>query len=212
MRSRKMLVGLLLVTAGVGAAVLILRPGPSRLVEVIRDQSLDADNRMLTIRLKNPPGRVNRYQARLKKQWAEPQDVFGPGLEGEVVCVVPAGADACRLFLRVEGSSLSQRAYEFFAKSGLARRMSVQCFWVASHLSHKRPAARDLTVEIALPGAAHHKRVESMRSSAVPFLPKAGAVDAVLLMAHPPRQASFAHHEISPSSICWARSNTAIGL
>jgi hypothetical protein len=213
MRSRKMLVGLLLVTAGVGAAVLVLRSGPSRLVEVIRDQSLDADNRMLTIRLKSPSScRVNRFQARLRKQWTEPRDVFGPGFENEVVCVVPAGADACRLMLRVDGSSMFERASEFFYNCGLARRMPVLCDWVVSHLSHKRSAAKDLTIEIALPGAAPNKRVESMRSSAVPFLPKAGAVDAVLPMAHPPPQASFAHHEISPSFICWSRSNTAIGL
>ena len=186
MRRHKVLAGLLLVAAGVGAAVLGLRSGSSRLVEVIRDQSVDADSRIVTVRLKSNSFRINHFQARLRNQWTEPRDVFGPGLASEVVCVVPAGSDECRLMLREEGASLFERASLLFDECGLERHMPVLCNWVLSRLSHRRPPARDLTVEIALPGAAHNQRIEPMRRSAVTFLPKVWAVDVLLLMAHPP--------------------------
>ena len=148
MRRPKALAGILLVAAGVGAAVVVLRSGPSGMVEVIRDQSLDADSRIVTIRLKNDSCRVDRFQVRFRNQWTEPRDVFGLGKE--MACVVPAGAEACRLMLREEQSSPFERANRLFDKWGLARRMPVLCDWVASRLSHRRPAARDVTVEMGL--------------------------------------------------------------
>jgi hypothetical protein len=152
MRGRKMLAGILLIAAGVGAAILVLRSAPPRLVEVIRDQSLDADSRIVTIRLKSDSCSINHFQARLRNQWTEPRDVFGVGRE--VVCVVPAGADACRLILRQEGSSLFERASLLLDKCGLQNRMPLLCMWVLSRLSHRRPPARDLAVEITLPGGS----------------------------------------------------------
>jgi hypothetical protein len=155
MRRRKLLIASLFLAAGAGAAVLGLHVRSPGAVEVTRDQSLDADRRLITFRaeIQCPSYALlllERYQARLEGRWIEPQKLW------EEVCVVPTGADACRLLGREQPWSSSEKARLLFERCGLAKLVPTLCGWVVCHLPDKRPPLRDITLTIRLPRRAHN--------------------------------------------------------
>src|SRR5437016_3120993 len=100
-----------------------------------------APGRIVTLRLSNRGSQYialpdlpeeQRFQARLADGWRQPQQLPGPSADrlaprtgtAYLVFVVPANADACRLLLQYRvGTSPYCKAYFFFARHGLTRRI-----------------------------------------------------------------------------------------
>jgi hypothetical protein len=154
MRRRRLLIVIL--PLAVVAAVLGLCDKPRPLFEVVGDQSLDADRRLVSFRPRTGWAgvycQIDRYQVRVRGRWTQPQEAFA----GEVF-VVPAGADACRLSVRELQVLLAQRAVQLFDTYGVAKRVPALSLWVARHLSDKLPPVRHFTVEVSLPRRAHNE-------------------------------------------------------
>jgi hypothetical protein len=183
MRRRKLLVVALLVPAVVGAAAVGLHFSSSAVsVEVIRDESLDADRRLVTFKVRKPEETFylcflsDQYQARLRSGWVQPERGF-VGVLG-LDCVMPARAEACRLFLRAQRWSPSERARLLLERRGFAKRVPTLCDWVVCRLPDKRPPVRDVTVQISLPRRAHNEALHWTGGSRFSLLPTATSVAA----------------------------------
>ena len=161
MRGRKLLMLALVVVAAVSAAMLGLCSS-SPVVQVISDQDLDADRRVVLFH--TTCGFIDRYQARLKGQWMEVQQC----LRGQA-CIVPIGAEACRLFVEEHRLPPWARMYLVLDKSGLAARAPALCDWILRHVPGKESVDRHIIVEITLPRRAHNYPAGGNAGSALQF-------------------------------------------
>jgi len=161
MRRSKLFLVLLLFALAASAAALGLHWKAAGPVQVVRDHFLDStqpDRRIVTLWLGNASATCrqlrNHVEARVNGHWTGPWEVFGG--RDKVVFVIPAEADACRLLVEVQRRSPCERAYMFFERCRLANYMPKLCGWIACRLPSKRSPAKDVTVEVDLPGRPHN--------------------------------------------------------
>jgi hypothetical protein len=159
MQRAKLLIVTVFLAAAVGPVALGLYSGAGSVdIEILRDQHYGADRRIVVFTVRGwsvePYPSNNRVQAYLKDRWTEPAELFGGG--GEVACIVPAEAHKCRLKMRAQRDSPSERASALFKHCGLMRRLPKVCDWVIDRLPKNRPPVSDVTVEASLPRIAHN--------------------------------------------------------
>jgi hypothetical protein len=159
MQRPKLLLVTVLLAGAVGPVALGLYSGGGRVeIEILRDQHYGADRRIVVFTVTGwsvePYSSNNRVQAYLKDRWTEPAELFGG--RGEVACIVPAEAHKCRLKMRAQRESPSERASALFKHCGLMSRLPKVCDWVICRLPKTRPPVSDVTVETSLPRIAHN--------------------------------------------------------
>ena len=158
MRRRKLLIVTLLLALGVGAALVTLRCRSSAVFDVISDDELSMGRRFVGFFPRSRPAAffTDRYQARVRGRWTEPQTTLGGDARafGGAPCLIPIEADACRLFVEERLLSPSEELSLVLEKCGIAARAPTLCDWVIRHVPRNRPPARHITVEITLPRRA----------------------------------------------------------
>jgi len=152
-------IGTVFLASVVGLVALGLYSGAGSVkVEILRDQQYGTDRRIVVFKVRGwnvePYGTNNLVQVHLKARWSESAELFGEG--GQVACIVPAQAYRCKLQMRAQRDSPSERASALFERCGLMKFLPKVCDWVTSRLPKNRPPVGDVTVETSLPRIAHN--------------------------------------------------------
>jgi hypothetical protein len=160
MRRTKLFVVLLLLALAAGAAAVVLHSRAAAPARVVRDHFLDStqpDRRLVTLKLGNWSESCrsvgSKAEARVRGDWTGPWEAFPGG--DEVVCVIPAEAEACRLPVWVQRRSPYEKANLVFERCRLANHAPKLCEWIAGRFSNKPFSAKAITVEVNLPRRPH---------------------------------------------------------